>query len=213
MSRVSVKVCGLTRPADARRAVELGADYGGVIGHPGSPRFVEPGSVPEAAVLGALPPGSAVWVEVEPEPEAVAAALGRGFGYAQVHFDPGGAYDPAILADRVGPARIWLAPRLRDPADFDPAWQGLAVNFLVDAFAPDRFGGTGHRVDGPAFAALRAGHPDLVFTLAGGLSPENVREAVAASGADRIDVNSGVESAPGEKDHARLERLFARLVP
>lgn len=206
-----VKVCGLARPADARLAVDLGAAFGGVIGYPDSPRFVEPGSPAERAVLEAIPPEKRVWVSVAASAGAVAAAFERGYAFAQIHFDPQGDWAPGKDLASVDPGRLWLAPRLPGPDAFGEDWIGRAAAFVIDGFSPGRFGGTGKTVDGSAFARLRKRFPGEAFVLAGGISPENVEEILARSGADRIDANSGVESAPGVKDPALLRRLFAAL--
>ncbi len=211
MDGPSVKICGLTRPGDAVLALGAGAEFGGVIGFDGSPRYVAPESELESVLLRALPGRRGVWVGVEPHPEEGAAALARGFGRIQAHFDPGGDWDPVRFQAAVPRESLWLAPRLPSLDAFREEWIGLAEAFLIDGFAPDRFGGTGKVVEGAAFARLRAHFPGETFILAGGLSPDNVAGAVEASGAVRIDVNSGVESAPGVKDPEKIRCLFAAL--
>ena len=206
-----VKICGLTRSEDAVLAFESGARFGGVIGVPGSPRFVEPGSPAEAAVLSGIPPGCRVWVAVQPASGEVEAAIARGFDRVQVHFDPDGGFDPAAPSAAVGATGIWLAPRMREPDEFRPGWLEMAEAFLIDGFSADRFGGTGKRVDTGAFGRLAAAHPSAAFILAGGLTPDDIAGALRRSGARRIDVNSGVERGPGVKDPEKIKRLFANL--
>ncbi len=206
---VLIKICGLRRPADARAAMALGADFGGVIGHPASPRYLELRS--EAPLLAEIPEGRRVWVSVEPAPEEVESALDRGFDFVQVHFDPQGGFDPVSASKRFGAERLWLAPRLADPRKFQEAWIDAAEVFLIDGFAPDRMGGTGRRVEGEAFAELVRRYPGCQFVIAGGISPENVGEVLRVSGASQVDVNSGVEASPGVKDPVRLRNLFAAV--
>ena len=87
----------------------------------------------------------------------------------------------------------------------------LADSFLIDAFSTDAYGGTGKTADWSGFAEWKSLWPDKEWILAGGLSPENVSRAVAISGAGRVDANSGVESAPGIKDSAKVRAFFASL--
>lgn len=203
---VSIKVCGLTRAEDARLAMSLGADFGGVIGYPGSPRYVKFGE--ETALLAEIPEGRRVWVSVEPGIAEIENAFSCGFDFAQIHFDPTSNFDPRAVADRFDGKQLWFAPRLVDPRHFDERWIDFGNVFLIDGFSQDRMGGTGHRVDGEAFADLAARFPDSEFVLAGGINPENAVNAIRSSGAGRIDVNSGVESSPGAKDPGRMRRLF-----
>ena len=83
--------------------------------------------------------------------------------------------------------------------------------FLVDTFHAGGFGGSGLTGDWGKFARIKAAQPDHVWILAGGLNPENITEALRASGTKFVDVNSGVESAPGVKDEAKLLRFVAAL--
>ena len=90
-------------------------------------------------------------------------------------------------------------------------WLPLAATWLLDTYRADAFGGTGHTGDWAKFSRYRLAYPERIWVLAGGLSPENAAAAVAATGARMIDVNSGVELAPGRKDPAKLEALRAAL--
>jgi len=206
---ILVKVCGLTCPADAREAIRFGADYGGVIGYEDSPRHVPLDQT--APLLAEIPPGRRVRVGVETCDRELEAAFRAGFDLVQVHFDPQGSFDPAAVSERFGADRLWLAPRLANPLDFAEEWIGLAAVVLVDGFSADRFGGTGKRVAGAAFAELCARHPGQVFAVAGGIAPANVEEVLRATGSGRIDVNSGVEKSPGIKDPALLRDLLRRV--
>lgn len=206
---VEVKVCGLTSVEAASEVMRMGAHYGGINGYRLSPRFIE--GEREQEILSELPEGSRVWVTVEPALSVAEDVLERGYDYVQVHFDPQGLFSPSDLAASVGKDRIWLAPRLANPLEFSDEWIGLADVFLIDGFSPDRVGGTGKRVSGQSFRKLTDRYPNEKFCIAGGIGPKNVVEVLRESGAKRIDVNSGVESAPGVKDSAKLEELF-RLI-
>jgi phosphoribosylanthranilate isomerase len=157
-------------------------------------------------MIARLPPGRRpVAVMVEPSPVELAAAAGAGFAAVQVHFR---AETPLAQVQawsgQIGTERLWLAPKLPPDREFSPEWLPLARTFLVDTFHAAGFGGSGQTGDWEAYARLRSEHPDHHWILAGGLKSENVAEALRRSGARWIDVNSGVESAPGVKDAARL---------
>ena len=113
--------------------------------------------------------------------------------------------------DTVGAERLWLAPKLPPDADVPAALLPLAKHFLLDTFHPEKFGGTGATGDWRKFASHRKMHPEKTWILSGGLNPENIGEALRASSARFVDVNSGVESAPGVKDQDKLKRFVAAL--
>lgn len=206
-----LKVCGQTRVEDACLAAELGADYLGFILYPKSPRHLSLGAY--AALRAELPVGPRrVAVLVEPSAAELEAAKEAGFDFFQVH-----ARAELPLADvvawsaAVGAARLWLAPKLPPGAPFPTEWLPLAETFLVDTFHAEGFGGSGRTGDWGGFARLMAAHPEKTWVLAGGLSPANIAAARAESGARFVDVNSGVESAPGLKSPEKLRALAAAL--
>ena len=207
---IKVKVCGLTSAGDAMAAVATGADHLGFNFYPKSPRGI---SVEHYLGLApGLPRTKKVAVCVEPTPVELARFLDAGFDFVQVHFNA--AEPPSHLAAwsrAVGAKRLWLAPKLPPGTGLKAEWLRLADTILLDAFDAGKFGGTGRTGDWEMFRQLQAAHPDRAWILAGGLNPENVAAAVAATGARWIDVNSGVESSPGVKDHAKLSALKAAL--
>lgn len=206
-----LKICGITLALDAQLAAELGADFVGFILYPKSPRFL---SLADYEALRAdLPAGPRrVAVLVEPTAEELTAALAAGFDFFQVHARAELAPSfVAAWAAVVGPARLWLAAKLPPGAAFPAAWLPLADTFLVDTFHAEGFGGSGRTGDWSGFAKLRAAHPGKTWVLAGGLSPDNIATARAESGACYVDVNSGVESAPGVKSPEKLRALAAAL--
>lgn len=207
---VKIKVCGLTSLVDTGYADECGADYLGFNLHPPSPRYL---SLRQFSVMGELlPPRKKVAITVEPTVAALAEMNVAGFDYFQVHFRPEiGDTAIAAWAETVGSHRLWLAPKLPPAEDVSDAWLRFSGTVMIDAFSADKFGGTGHTSDWGKFARHREKYPDAQWILAGGLSPENIGAALQASGARFVDVNSGVESAPGVKDHAKLARLVSVL--
>jgi len=110
-----------------------------------------------------------------------------------------------------GRSRLWLAPKLPPGQDVKPEWLPLADTFLLDTFHADKFGGTGETGDWAKFKRHREAHPGKTWILSGGLSAENIAAAVTATGAKFVDVNSGVEQAPGIKSPAKLQALVLAL--
>lgn len=207
---IQFKVCGLTSLVDAQFADGCGADYLGFILYPKSPRYVALAQVRSIAAL--LPNRAKVAVCVEPAAGELAAMGEAGFDFFQIHFRP--ETTAAVLAswsEIVGPERLWLAPKLPPELDLKPEWLPLAKFFLLDAFHTGVFGGSGQTGDWEKFARHQRTHPEKTWILAGGLNPENVGDALRASEARFVDVNSGVEVAPGVKDHDRLKRFVVRL--
>jgi phosphoribosylanthranilate isomerase len=207
---VRVKICGLTSLVDAEAADAIGADYLGFIFYPKSPRGISAAQFRAMAPL--LPDRKKVAVCVEPTPVDLTRLVELGFSGFQVHFQAAEALaHVAAWSETVGRTRLWLAPKLPPERDVDPAWLPLADTFLLDAFHADKFGGTGQTGDWGKFHRQATAHPKHRWILSGGLSPENIVAAVAATGARIVDVNSGVEAAPGVKDPAKLRALAAAL--
>jgi phosphoribosylanthranilate isomerase len=207
---IQVKVCGLTSPGDAESAATSGADYLGFVLHPGSPRCVSLGQF--RAMAGSLPKLPRVAVAVEPAPGSLSAMRDAGFDLFQVHF----RHDIPVAAIQAwsreaGVGNLWLAPKLPPKVDVPGAWLALAPCILLDTFDPNLFGGTGRPGDWPKFRRHSEAHPEKTWILSGGLGPENVGAALAGTGARFVDVNSGIESAPGVKDVARLRAFFAEV--
>lgn len=207
---IQVKICGITSLVDAEAADRIGADYLGFILWPKSPRHVSPETFRSIATL--LPFRKKIAVMVEPTDAEIKSALATGFSLAQIHFKH---TTPLARIQEwshiVGARHLWLAPKLPPEIDVPAEWLPLADGFLLDTFhaADDSYGGTGKAGDWQKFARHRAAHPENLWVLAGGLTPDNIGKAVHESGARFVDVNSGVEAAPGVKDAAKLE-AFAR---
>ena len=207
---IRLKICGLTSRADADFAAQAGADYLGFILHPESPRYLALEKF--TAFAADLPQGRKVAVAVEPTLAALAAMKAAGFDFFRLHF----RHDLPITmvtswVETVGLDRVWLAPKLPHGVSVPPAVLPLAKTFLFDTYHVRKFGGTGETADWSKFVQHRRAHPKNTWILSGGLNPANIGEAVRQSGARVVDVNSGVESSPGVKDHAKLQRLVERL--
>ncbi|HUL52836.1 MAG TPA: phosphoribosylanthranilate isomerase [Opitutaceae bacterium] len=207
---IRLKVCGLTSLVDAELADRAGADFLGFVLHAKSPRSMTLARF--HAMAPRLPDRKKVAVMVEPSVAELAEALAAGFDLAQVHF-PHDRQPAAVAAwaKAAGPGRLWLAPRLPPAAEVPAALLALTGTVLFDAFHADSFGGTGQTADWTKFRRHREAYPDTTWILAGGLNPENIAVALKATGARYVDVNSGIEAAPGVKDPAKLTAFVARL--
>jgi phosphoribosylanthranilate isomerase len=207
---IRLKVCGITSLVDADFADRCGADYLGFILYSKSPRFISLDTF--VAMEPRLPDRHKVAVSVEPTTADLERMTKAGFDFFQIHFRPEVA-QPTVAewSDLVGPERLWLAPKLPPAMDVPAGLLPLAKFFLLDTFHPEKFGGTGATGDWAKFSRHQNAHPDKTWILSGGLNPENIGDALRLSSARFVDVNSGVESAPGVKDQAKLKRFVVRL--
>ena len=206
-----VKICGLTTEAALETALAAGADYVGLVFFPPSPRSLSPEA---AAPLAARARGRARIVALAVDPDdalldAVVSAVDPDL--LQLH----GEEPPARAAEV---RRRWARPVMKaitvetaQDAEAALGYQGAADLILFDAQAPrgaTRPGGNGAAFDWQALAAVKN---EVVYMLSGGLTPDNVAEAIGVTGAAIVDVSSGVETRPGEKD-PELIRRFLRTV-
>ena len=206
---MKIKICGLTNAEDASAAVEAGADAVGFVFHKKSPRCAETAAV-KAIVRGLPPFVLPIGVFVNEDAKVVRDIMDScGLTLAQLHGDETAAYcemlgRPVLKEIRIRDRRSFLAL-----AEF----QGRAGvrGFLIDAFSPDAYGGTGQVADW-SLAAEAASAATIL--LAGGLTPLNVSDAIRRVRPYGVDVSSGVEVSPGKKDHAKLRAFVqaARLV-
>lgn len=207
---IRFKVCGLTSLVDAEFADRCGADFLGFIFHPGSPRGLT--TAQYAAMRARLPDRRKVAVSVEPTDARLAELADLGFDCFQIHHRADLPSRQILAwAEQVGRDRLWLAPKVPPGAELPVVALAAARTILVDTYHAAGFGGSGQTGDWGRFARLQAEHPGNTWILAGGLNPENIGAALRASGARFVDVNSGVESAPGVKDVGKLKRLVVRL--
>jgi phosphoribosylanthranilate isomerase len=196
-SRIRIKICGITRNEDARAAVAAGADALGFVFYRQSPRFVEPATA--AAIVRGLPPFvSSVGLFVDPAAADVRAVLAAvPLTLLQFH----GEETDAFCAQFGVP---WLKALAVKPAG--DVWAEIASHprasgILLDAWHPDLKGGTGQTFEWARFPR-DAGRP---LILAGGLTPDNVAQAIAATHPYAVDVSGGVEAAKGIKDAALIK--------
>lgn len=196
---VKVKVCGITNAEDARAAVEAGADALGFIFYAKSPRYVVPAVA--ARIIADLPPlVTLVGVFVNEEPATVRSIMDAcGLAIAQLHGDENAAYCHDLSRPAMKALRLKDRGSLLALAEYQG--RGGVRGFVLDRFSEAAYGGTG-LITNWALAAEVAKSTRVL--LAGGLTPDNVREAISTVRPYGVDVSSGVESAPGKKDHAKI---------
>jgi len=200
---VKVKICGITNLADALAAIAAGADALGFNFYEKSPRFVSLETATE--ISKQLPPFvMRVGVFVNAPEEFILRAIGEaGLTMLQFHGD-----EPPEFCTQFGLMSM-KAFRIRDAESLKEILKYQTDAYLLDAFSPEARGGTGEKFNwNLAVEAQKFGKP--IF-LAGGLTPRNVAEAVKKVQPFGVDVSSGVESAPGKKDHAKVKSFLAAV--
>jgi phosphoribosylanthranilate isomerase len=203
---IKVKVCGITNAEDAFAAVEAGADALGFIFYEKSPRYVVPAVA--GRIIAELPPlVMPVGVFVNEGLATVRSIMDTcGLGMAQLHGDEDTAYCRELSRPMMKALRLRNRESLLALAEY--RGRGGVRGFVLDAFSELAYGGTGQVTDWRLAAEVAQSAPVL---LAGGLTPENVIEAIRVVQPYGVDVSSGVESAPGKKDHAKV-RAFLEAV-
>lgn len=196
-----VKICGITSADDARMAVEAGADAIGLIFFEKSPRNIDPGKA--ARIVAGLPPFvQVVGLFVNASLDYVNATADRvGLDIVQLHGEESPAYCQGVRR------RVMKAFRVKGPESLEPLPSYQVAGYVLDAYSPNAYGGTGERFDWDLVLAARQHGPII---LAGGLTPDNVAEAVARVAPYAVDVSSGVEFAPGKKDPEKVKAFIER---
>ncbi len=203
-SRTRIKICGMTDEQEARHAVAAGVDALGFIFVQESPRYIRPEEA--RAIIATLPPFvDAVGVFRNDDPARVQEIVQYcGLTMLQLHGDESPEYC------RQFPLRVIKAFQVRpgfSGEDLQP-YERVVAGFLLDTYHKELAGGTGESFDWSVVASLQAQRPVI---LAGGIGPENVGQAIAAARPFAVDVNSGVEQAPGRKDPERVTRLMVAV--
>jgi len=198
-----IKICGITNLPDAERAVQLGADLLGFNFYPASPRYLTPKAA--ADIIGNLT-GSAVAVGlfVNAGIDTIEETLTRcPLGMAQLHGDE--TNEDCQNVAQLG-VKVIKALRIRKPNDIDQARLFHVDAILLDAFQEHLFGGTGQSFD---WSWIKSSPQQKIF-LAGGITPYNIKQALAA-GTYGVDLCSGVEKSPGIKDPQKMKFLFQEI--
>jgi phosphoribosylanthranilate isomerase len=216
---IKVKICGITAAQDALAAAEYGADAVGFIFYPRSPRWIEPERARE--IIAKLPPFvTAVGVFVNEDPEIIRQAmLASGAGVVQLHGD-----EPPSACS-VWPRTI-KAFRIRDANDIGRIREYIgamtavtSAAYLLDSYSEKEYGGSGKSFNwelargvlnsGNSGQAGSSGHSTRII-LSGGLTPDNIEEAVRTVAPYAVDASSGVEISKGIKDHGKMKSFIER---
>jgi len=197
-----VKICGITNYDDAVAAMDLGADLLGFNFYPKSPRFVTKERAAE--IISRLPgfidtAGVFVNASIEEIHETNSVCQ---LDWVQLHGDEDPQFCRSLLSHNI---KTMKAIRVKDQTDIESADRFFTDAILLDAFNPDKYGGTGLTFDWNII-----GHISKRVFLAGGVNPDNAAAAVKL-GVYGIDVCSGVEAEPGKKDHEKMRRLFENI--
>jgi len=198
---VKVKICGLTSLWDALKSAEYGADYLGFVFYPKSPRFI----LPEKAfdIIRQLPKGvKTVAVVVNVDIDFIKSLLDHGFDLVQLHGDE----TPEIL-EEIPAKRVIKAFRVKDslPEEEMKMWKGVYA-FLLDTYKKGVYGGTGETFNWDI--AKEAVDKGYKIFLSGGLTPENVAQAVRYVKPYAVDVSGGVELVKGKKDLEKVKKFI-----
>ena len=207
--RIRIKICGMTRLADALCAVEAGVDALGFIFHAQSPRCIDPETA--RLIIAQLPPFvDAVGVFVDQEQQQVSEIIKQcRLGYAQLH----GVESPEYflrLANSTPSCQVLKAIRVGPytTAAEVARYQDSVQGFLLDTYRKNAVGGTGETFDWSMIDLLDLNKP---FLLAGGLTVDNIGTALEIVRPYGVDANSGLEDGPGVKNHRLIRRFVAAV--
>jgi len=197
-----VKICGLTNYDDAAAAMDMGADLLGFNFYPDSPRYVTPKKA--KGIINKLPgfmDTAGVFVNASIEQIHEIKDICQ-LDWVQLHGDEDPEFCRSLLSHNV---KTMKAIRVKNQADIERADSFFTDAVLLDAFDPDKYGGTGLTFDWNVI-----GNISKRIFLAGGINPGNAAAAVKL-GVYGIDVCSGIESRPGKKDHRKMKKLFENI--
>jgi phosphoribosylanthranilate isomerase len=197
-----VKICGITNHQDALAAIDMGADLLGFNFYPDSPRYLEPKKA--ADIINKLPGfidivGVFVNSSIDEIHEITALCQ---LDWVQLHGDEDPQFCRSFLSHDV---KTMKAIRVKDKTDIHKVDSYFTDAVLLDAFDPEKYGGTGVTFDWNII-----GHMNKRVFLAGGIHPDNAAAAVGL-GVYGIDVCSGIEDRPGKKDHGKMKELFTNI--
>ena len=203
-----LKFCGFTRREDAETAVWLGVDAVGLVFYRKSPRAVAPGLAADiAAAVKGKTLLTGVFVE-EPEEKILEIARRVGLDAVQLHGEEKVENYCSLIGSGLKVIKA-IHPEKLESMELAAEWKEAADYFLVDAFGKNLPGGTGRRFDLNLLVPfLETGKPVIV---AGGITPQNVKEFLSIKGIYGLDVSSGIEVRPGVKSRAKMEKLVREV--
>jgi len=208
-----VKICGITNLEQGEAIAHLGATALGFILVPNSPRYIAPEQlVTIIPYLPATVESIGVFVDTDIA-EVVQIVAKTGLKAVQIHGQESPSYCQELrhqLSKDLSRVEIIKALRIRNREDLENIanYETVVDTFLLDAYHPQLLGGTGHTLDWSMLADFTPRRP---WFLAGGLNPENISIALRNLKPDGIDLSSGVEISPGNKDLSKVEKLFTQL--
>lgn len=197
---IQVKICGITNEEDALRAADCGADALGFIFYPLSPRYIKPVDVRK--LIRVLPVELVkVGVFVNEKTDEIKKVMKYcGLDMIQLHGD-----EKPEFCREFPSAQVIKAVELKNEADFVYAKSYHVGAILVDSRHAGLYGGTGRKANWDFACRIKNKKP---LILSGGLNEDNIAQAIKDVAPHALDINSGVESEPGKKDHAKLARIF-----
>ncbi|MHC4088289.1 MAG: phosphoribosylanthranilate isomerase [Planctomycetota bacterium] len=199
---VKVKICGITNYEDAQAALDMGADLLGFNFYAKSPRFVPPEKARQ--IINMLPGFvdiAGVFVNESIEQINETKNLCQ-LDWVQLHGDESPKFCKQFLSHNV---KVMKAIRVKEQSDIQQAEDYFTDAILLDAYDPEKYGGTGLSFDWNII-----GHINKRIFLAGGINPDNAADAVEL-GVYGIDICSGIEAEPGKKDHRKVKKLFENI--
>ena len=205
-----VKICGITQIEQGRAITELGADSIGFICVRKSPRYVTPEQI--KAIAEQLPKETVkvgVFADLD-LPEIITVVGKAGITAIQLHGSESPEFCTQLRGSIAPEVELLKAFRIKSRQSLAEtnAYTDCVDTFLLDAYDPQMLGGTGHTIDWQDLAEFK---PAVPWMLAGGLTPENIQEALSRLQPDGIDLSSGVERSPGDKNLDRVAQLFAAI--
>ncbi|MBO9998975.1 MAG: phosphoribosylanthranilate isomerase [Cyanobacteria bacterium SID2] len=203
-----VKICGITKPEQGKAIEALGATALGFICVPSSPRYVSIEQI--ATICKRLSRVDRIGVFAKTTVEEICRIVeATALTGVQLHGDESPEFCHQLRSS-LPDVELIKAFRIRHQSDLEriSAYYPRVDTVLLDAYHPQQLGGTGHTLD---WETLQAFRPDRPWFLAGGLNPNNIDRALSQLHPDGIDLSSGVERAPGDKDLTKVRRLFERL--
>ncbi len=204
-----IKICGITNVEQGNTIAQLGATDLGFICVPSSPRYLNLTKLhPLITALGSVANTVGVFADFSVMTIAQVVSITE-LNTVQLHGNESIEFCQE-LRELLPGIEIIKAWRVRDRSDLDKisAYSEVVDGLLFDAYHPDALGGTGQTLD---WEQLTAFTPPIPWLLAGGLTPDNICTALSQLHPDGIDLSSGVEVAPGDKDLALVDRLFTNL--
>ncbi|MCC5899523.1 MAG: phosphoribosylanthranilate isomerase [Phormidium sp. BM_Day4_Bin.17] len=205
-----IKICGITQASQGRAIVQAGATALGFICVQASPRYITPAAISELCL--SLPKCDRIGVVANASLEEIVALVSQApLTGIQLHGDESPEFCRA-LHERLPEQELIKALRIRQTSDLNQGdrYQTVVDSLLLDAYHPQQLGGTGKTLD---WRALQSFQPPIPWFLAGGLTPDNITEALTKLHPQGIDLSSGVERSPGDKDLDKVNALFQHLAP